>query len=59
MFARLSLHWDVSSMQSLVYSMVPTMVVANNTAGIESHDEYEELRSVRPRAVFTLNQGLS
>ncbi len=50
MITRLGLHWDASSMQSLVYCMVPTMVVENNIAGIESHDEYEELCSVRPRA---------
>jgi hypothetical protein len=35
-------------------SIVQTMVVAHNIASIESHDEYEELRTVRPRSEYTL-----
>ncbi len=35
-------------------SIVQTMVVEHKIAYIESHDEYEELRSVRPSSEYNL-----
>ncbi len=40
-----------------VSTMAQTMVVAHNLAGIESHDEHEELRENRRAAEGTLLQG--
>ena len=44
-------------MRSVVYPIFQSMVAGHNIAGIESHDEYEALHSVRPRAEWTLVQG--
>ena len=56
MVARLGLHWDAASQRVNVYPIVQSMVVLHEIGGIQSHDEFEELRRARPAAEFSLHQ---
>ena len=56
MVARLGLHWTAASLRSQVTPIVQSMVVQHNIGGIESHDQYEELRKVNVRMEFALLQ---
>ena len=56
MVARLSLHWDAASQRVNVYPIVQSMVVLHEIGGIQSHDEFEELRRARPAAEFSIHQ---
>ena len=44
MVARIRHNWGAAAMQPLIAPIVQSMVVAHNIAGIESYDEYDELR---------------
>ncbi len=45
MVARLGLQWYSASFQCFVIPIVQQVVVENCIAGIDSHDEYDELRA--------------
>jgi hypothetical protein len=48
---------DAAAMQPLIAPIVQTMVVVHHIAGIESYDEYDELRDNRRAAGKPLLQG--
>ncbi len=57
MVARIWHNWDAAAMQPLIAPIVQTMFVVHRIAGIESHEEYDELRDNRHAAEKTLLQG--
>jgi hypothetical protein len=57
MVARIGHNWDAAAVQPLIAPIVQTMAVVHNTAGIESCDEYDELRESLRAAAKNLLQG--
>jgi hypothetical protein len=49
--------WDTAAMQSLVASIIQTMIMVHNIAGIDSYDEYDELRENCRVSAKSLLQG--
>ena len=56
MVARLGLQWYSASFRCYVIHIVQQVVVENHIAGIESHDEYDELRAANTSAESRLLQ---
>ncbi len=56
MVARLGLQWYSASFRCFVIPIVQQVVVENNFAGIQSHDEYDELRAANTSAECRLLQ---
>ncbi len=50
MVARIGHYWDAAAMKPLIALIAQTMVVVQNIAGIQSYDEYDELREKRRAA---------
>ncbi len=56
MVARLGLQWFSASFRCFVIPIVQQVVVENNIAEIQSHDEYDELRAANTLAESRLLQ---
>lgn len=58
MVARLGQNWTAASSRCAVLPIFQTMVVDGSIGGIETHEEYEELRAASTKSEYTLLQQM-